>query len=719
MIGGKNLVKIDLLSISDDIAAVSDYYILFSKIFDKINIVLDTDLFGLALFNENKDRLGCLMFTIPFRRDTPKWHQQFTINSLPSELFGENSVITKVDSEVFYNMGKFNEGQINISEILEKKNVDNLFFVPMQTGGTLIGYVILPISDYTTNKENDNYLFRLSNFTASAIKNTEYVARLKRKEEEKDMLIKFFSLLLNIKDENNFYMQLAEAISNLIPFEYIGIIGRGYNNKEREGIYITREETGKLKVTKATRNVILIVDSFKFKSPAKDGVVHLEINGETLIKMCSQFSHLRQIREKNSLVSLLALRFMKNNLGELFLIIGRKEHVSHENEIGIKLMHDNESYFSGTEIELCENLLPQLISIFANFYTFKEIDILTKKLEQEKHYLLDEINLTTSFHEIVGNSIPIKNMLNKIKQVAPLDATVLVTGETGTGKELIARAIHKLSKRKEQAFITVNCAALPVQLIESELFGHEKGSFTGAFEKKVGKFEIANKGTIFLDEIGELPLEVQSKLLRVLQEKEFERVGGKSTVYSNVRIVAATNRNLENEIEEGKFRSDLFFRLNVFPIEAPPLRERSDDIPLLVKHFIESYSKKIGKDIKSIKKNDLEMLTLYHWPGNIRELEHVIERAIIISQGSKLSFENFKFGANPESKSKKGSFKSLIEMEKEHIIDALKISKGKVTGANSAAQLLKINGKTLGTRMRKLGIKRKDILAVSKLSVKF
>ncbi|MCX6151117.1 MAG: sigma 54-interacting transcriptional regulator [Ignavibacteriales bacterium] len=704
-----------LLSLNDDIAAISEYFVLFAKIFDKINAVFDTDLCGLSLFNENRDKLGCLLVTIPFRRDTTKWHRQFAIDSLPSELFGENSVITKVESEIFYNMGKFEEGQIDISEILEKKKISNLFFVPMHTGGKSIGYIILPISDYITNKENDNYLFRLSNLIASAIKNTEYVTRLKHKEEEKDMLLKLFSLLLDIKDENNFYMHLAEAISNLIPFEYIGIIGRGYNKNESEGIYITKDETGKLKVNKATRNDIRIVESFKFMLLAKDGIVHTEITGEELLKMCSQFSHIRQIKEKNSIVSLLVFRYMKNNLGELFLTIGRKEHVSQANEISIKLMHNSNSYFTGTEIEFCENLLPQLISIFANFYSFKEIEILTKKLEQEKHYLLDEINSATSFQEIVGNSVLLNNILNKIKLVAPLDATVLVTGETGTGKELIARAIHKLSKRNEQAYITINCAALPVQLIESELFGHEKGSFTGAFEKKFGKFEIANKGTIFLDEIGELPLEVQSKLLRVLQEKEFERVGGKSTVYSDVRIIAATNRNLEKEIEQGKFRSDLFFRLNVFPIEIPPLRERADDIPLLVKHFIQNYSKKIGKDIKSIKKNDLEMLTQYNWPGNIRELEHVIERAIIISQGSKLSFENFKFGGDSESEAKKESFKSLIEIEKDHIINALKLANGKVTGANSAALLLKINGKTLGTRMRKLGIKRKDIISDSKL----
>ena len=298
--------------------------------------------------------------------------------------------------------------------------------------------------------------------------------------------------------------------------------------------------------------------------------------------------------------------------------------------------------------------------------------------------------------------------------MAPLDATVLILGETGTGKELIAKAIHNLSNRKENAFITVNCAALPVQLIESELFGHEKGSFTGAIEKRIGKFEVANGGTIFLDEIGELPLEIQAKLLRVLQEKEFERLGGKSTVHSDVRIVAATNRNLEKEVEQGKFRSDLFFRLNVFPIIVPPLRERKDDIPLLIKYFIDKYSKKLGKEVKSIKKSDLDILLKYDWPGNIRELEHIIERAIIVSEGSNLNFEKL-FGGNiRQTEPDFQSFKTLVENEKEHIINALKIANGKVTGENSAAQLLGINGKTLGSKMRKLKIKREFVITAER-----
>lgn len=699
-----------LLSINDDIAETNDYNILFPKIFNKLFTLLDIDLCGIAMFNKDGQKLGCVLSTIPYNQEPVKWYQQFAVSSLSLSSLSEYSKIEKVDSKLFFQLNRFDEKQEDFSKALTEREIESLLFVPMKTQGILLGYVILPLGNYFANKQSDNYLIRISNLIASAIKNTRQISSLKRKEQEKSIQIKLFSLLLDITNEDYFYKVLAEEMNKLIPFGYIAIIGKDYVREEWMGRYITEDKNGKLKVMNATRNAILSVESIKSQLPDSGSFDHMEITGDSLTKMCNKHYHIRQLKEKNSIVSILAFKYVMTNYGELFLIIGRKEHTSHHNEINIKIMQDEDSYFSAAEIEFCGNFIPQLISIQTNFYTFKQINILTKKLEQEKHYLLDEINLTTSFQEMIGTSAAIQKTLNKVRQVAPLDTTVLIVGETGTGKELIARAVHNLSKRNEQAFITVNCAALPIQLIESELFGHEKGSFTGAYERKIGKFEIADKGTIFLDEIGELPLEVQAKLLRVLQEKEFERVGGKGTVYSDIRIVAATNRDLEKEVAQGKFRADLFFRLNVFPIELPPLRERREDIPLLVKHFMGKYSKKIGKEIQSIKKNDLDLLKQHDWQGNIRELEHVIERAIIISQGNNLDFDNFTGWGIKRTKVDTDAFKSLAENEKEHIVTALKIAKGKVTGVNSAAQLLAINGKTLGARMRKLGIKRKDIV---------
>lgn len=332
-----------------------------------------------------------------------------------------------------------------------------------------------------------------------------------------------------------------------------------------------------------------------------------------------------------------------------------------------------------------------------------EVERLKNRLQAENIYLQDEIKLVTNFENIVTQSGQFKKALHKVEQVAATEATVLIMGESGTGKELIARAIHTLSNRSDRILVKVNCAALPGNLIESELFGHEKGAFTGAIAKKSGRFELADSGTLFLDEIGDLPLELQVKLLRVLQEGEFDRVGGSKPVNVNVRIIAATNRDLLKEINAGRFREDLFFRLNVFPIFLPPLRERPEDIPLLVNYFIKKYSIRVGKTIETVPKHLLDLFTAYHWPGNVRELENVIERAVITSRGKSLSLED---GLPVIEKNSDTGFLSLEEMEKEHILRAMQRTNWRVSGERGAAKLLGINSKTLESRMQKLGISR-------------
>ncbi len=333
----------------------------------------------------------------------------------------------------------------------------------------------------------------------------------------------------------------------------------------------------------------------------------------------------------------------------------------------------------------------------------KEVRSLKNQLEIENVYLREEINLTHNFEEIISRSENFKKVLGRVEQVSKSDATVLITGESGTGKELLARAVHNLSKRRERPLVKINCAALPGQLIESELFGHEKGAFTGALNKKIGRFELAENGTIFLDEIGELPLELQAKLLRVLQEGEFERLGGHKTLKVNVRIIAATNKDLPKAIENNEFREDLFYRLNVFPIESPPLRERKEDIPLLVKHFLIKYG---GKKIKLIPSKVMKALQSYDWPGNIRELENLVERAIIISDGEKLDFGEW----TPVLKSghKTSKRPTLQEIEKKYIIEILQSTNWRVSGEKGAAKILGLNAKTLDSKMRKLNIKRES-----------
>jgi formate hydrogenlyase transcriptional activator len=316
------------------------------------------------------------------------------------------------------------------------------------------------------------------------------------------------------------------------------------------------------------------------------------------------------------------------------------------------------------------------------------------------------------FEEIVGSSAPLRRVLTQVARVAPVDSTVLILGETGTGKELIARAIHKRSKRAARAFIRVNCAAIPASLMASELFGHEKGAFTGAMQKRLGRFELADGGTIFLDEIGELPAETQIALLRALQEREFERVGGTQTISVDVRVLAATNRHLKAAVAAGNFRQDLFYRLNVFPIQMPSLRERADDIPLLVEYLIERYGKQAGKKIRNIGKNTLELFQSYDWPGNIRELQNVIERAVVLCDGETFSVDETWLKREGRQAGPVIPFvATLVEREKEIIETALAQSHGQVAGPSGAATKLGLPRQTLESKIKNLGIDKRRFMA--------
>ena len=375
-----------------------------------------------------------------------------------------------------------------------------------------------------------------------------------------------------------------------------------------------------------------------------------------------------------------------------------------------------EGTFTAEDVDFLSQAAGQIAIAIENALAYREISELKDKLAQEKLYLEEEIRSEMNFAEIVGKSSALRKVLKRVETVAPTDSTVLIYGETGAGKELIARAIHDLSPRKSKAFVKLNCAAIPTGLLESELFGHERGAFTGAIAQRIGRFEVANGGTIFLDEIGEIPLELQTKLLRVLQEREFERLGSSRTLRTDARLIAATNRDLEAMVAEQKFRSDLFFRLNVFPIQVPPLRERHGDIPLLVRHFAQQFSKRMNKTIDTISSATMEALSRYHWPGNIRELQNVIERAVITSTGPvlKVDVADLKI-SKPSSPAEKGSAQgstngglrdTLEETERQQILKALKQSNWVVAGPKGAAAKLGMKRSTLQLRMSKLGISR-------------
>jgi formate hydrogenlyase transcriptional activator len=364
-----------------------------------------------------------------------------------------------------------------------------------------------------------------------------------------------------------------------------------------------------------------------------------------------------------------------------------------------------EDAFNETGVQLLEEVACQFAVALDNALAYQHIEKLNSKLAEENLYLADEIRSNYFFEEIIGNSKPLQNVLRQVEVVAPSDSTVLICGETGTGKELIARAIHNLSSRRQATFVKLNCAAIPTGLMESEMFGHEKGAFTGAVAQRIGRFELANHGTLFLDEIGEIPSELQPKLLRVLQEQEFERLGSARTIQVDIRLIAATNKDLLGMVKDGEFRADLFYRLNVFPIVMPPLRERREDIPKLVRYFAQQVSRRMGKRIETIQSETMEELVRYSWPGNIRELQNIVERAVILSSGEVLRVPLGELTAGPQTPD--STRQTLEEAERRHILRVLDETDWVIGGPNGAAARLGMKRSTLQSRMQKLRIHRR------------
>ncbi len=402
--------------------------------------------------------------------------------------------------------------------------------------------------------------------------------------------------------------------------------------------------------------------------------------------------------------------FYDNHVRQL---IGFPVKVSNKSFGAVYIYVKDKRFFTEAQLKLAGAVCSHISIAIANVQAYEqianqlaEINKYKSQLEQENIYLQEQIKKTFHYGEIIGSSPALQQVFKLLGNVAPSDSTVLILGETGTGKELIARAIHNASPRGSKLMIKVNCAALPAQLIESELFGHERGSFTGATERRIGKFELANNSTLFLDEIGEMTLELQVKLLRAIQEKEIERVGGKSVIKTNVRLIAATNRDLQAEVDAGRFRADLFYRLNVFPLVIPPLRERKDDIPLLVSYFINKFAHKCRVRVTGVTPQALKEMMCYDWPGNVRELEHVIERSILMADTSTINEVYLRKPGTPKQATEENSSGSLEDVERNYILEILLKCKGKVRGKGGAAEILNIPPTTLHSKMKKLGINR-------------
>lgn len=694
-----------LLSIIESMAKVQDTAELFQLIFDKLRKEYPFQLGGMVLFNKNKTHLELFLRGMKALTDLDlpfELYEKIPVNQSPIKISMTAPKIMRSPVNNIMENPEYENLQM-MREIVQKYEISEIIHSPLQIAGDVKGVLILAFRKEEVLKDEDLiFLQQFTNQIAVLISSAAAYAEMYQREKIKEFLLELTNSLVVVKDRSELFNKIFTEINNLISLDYACVNLRSYHkniiitagfNKNREGRFIEYK-------TKQDFDIPFL--TLKSRINAQEEETVFEFINDDFERLCHQSAYFKSLRDNLGIKSVLYVNHTIYDLGEINYIFS-KDGKGDKLHAGPAIRSKR---FLEPDLDFILTILPQVKLIMMNFFAWEEINSLRKKLEEEKNYLLDEINLENNFQEIIGNSFEIQNVLTKVQQVAPLPVNVLIQGETGTGKELIARAIHNLSDRKERTLVKINCAALPPNLIESELFGHEKGSFTGAVEKRIGKFELANDSTIFLDEIGELPLELQSKLLRVLQEQEIERVGGKQTIKIDVRVISATNRNLEQEVEKGNFRADLFFRLNVFPINLPPLRKRVGDIPLFVKFFLEKYSKKIGKPVKSIKKSDLEMLQQYDWPGNIRELEHLIERSVIISNGPNLEFTDFVLVKSSENKVEKMQFKPLAEMERDYIIAALKSVNGKVTGESGAAALLGINGKTLASRMAKLNIKR-------------
>ena len=589
----------------------------------------------------------------------------------------------------------------------KKLGVSHLTAVPLHIGGRLTGFLTLA-SRRTPHltAADEKLLEKLGSLIAVAVTNTLAFEEVARQEQERTLQLNITNALLSIKQREPLFRAVAEALSQVVRFDYFGLrVQRAGRQEPFEGFAEFSRQNNDPDAP------LLALDPHRQ-------------HGLNRLDMVGMYQQMNELLEKPGLYAADAFRAQAQRyplLRHVYDEYGTRAMLivpiwqRPDGAAVLMLASVNPTAFRPEDLATVLALSPQIALALENLFAFEQIEELKAQVEQERTYLVDEINTSARFGAdsgtFIGSSPALQLVERRIGLVAPTDTTVLISGETGTGKELVARELHNASPRHARALIKLNCAALPAQLIESELFGHEKGAFTGAVEQRIGKFELANGGSIFLDEIGELPLDLQAKLLRVLQEREFERLGGAKVLHSDARVIAATNRVLADEVAAGRFRADLYYRLNVFPIELAPLRARREDIEPLLRHFVQRLSKRLGKPPRQVRPADLAALQAYSWPGNIRELEHVLEQAIIVSQGQFLEFAGFAaapvtLAAGSAPKPETAPLKTLKEQERDHILAALRRTGGRVSGPQGAALLLDINPKTLEARMKKLGIRR-------------
>ena len=582
-------------------------------------------------------------------------------------------------------------------EVMREAGISELMFTPLMHGGKKLGVLFLDSEQEGTYTEAHLRLSKtIADLIAVAVANILANEEILEREREKAILLEITEALSRTNSRQAVLQVVYDHVRRLLPFNGSGLF----------------------EINEAENYHQLLIHSQTGDDPS------LPI-GTT-----------ERIPYSGSACEWMAQRFDVHELQEIMVHYPNHPHYPDLLAIGIQQMIHGPLLSGGkimgmfclnacqantytqNDIRLFKHIADQLAVAVANILANEEIQRLNEQLQEQNAYLIEEVEQQYNLGEMVGQSPALQNLHHNLRLVAPTDTTVLIMGESGTGKELVARALHQTSSRRAKPLIKINCAALPANLIESELFGHERGAFTGATDRRIGKFELAHGSTLFLDEIGELPLDLQAKLLRAIQEKEIERLGGNKVISTDVRIVSATNRHLATEVQAGRFRADLYYRLSVFPLSLPPLRERPDDLPLLVRHFVQKMARRLGKPLQGVSGRTMRQVMAYDWPGNIRELENVLERAAILSPG-KVIAELYLPTTKPGSSAKVGpatapiteecALKTAADNERDHILRVLRHCQGKVSGQGGAAELLQLKASTLEFRMKKLGIRREHV----------
>ncbi len=693
-----------LLEVSEAIAQQRELKGLFHELSNRLHAVLQFDFLALVLFDPaaNTMRLHILETREPREN---KQNPEFPLEKTPSGWVWEKQ-------QPFVTLDTSKEPRYpEFMQRLQEEGVHTFAIVPLTTAQHRLGAI--GFGRYVPQGLGDTeveFMKRVATQVAVAVDNAlnfessqAYQKQLARERDRLQVLLEINNLLLSTRDITALFKGIVSSLKPVIPHDYTSLA-------------LADESSSLLKIHVLDLPLRNAQTKTEFTIPvAGSPAGQAMTEGQVLVARASEIDRFQPE----------VVRYLRDQGVQVLCCVPL---ATHGRTFGtINFASRNPEAFSTPDVELLQQVASQVAIALENALAFKEIDALKDKLAVEKLYLEEEIRTEFSFDEIVGESPVLRRALAQVELAAPAATTVLILGETGTGKEIIARAIHNLSPRRERTFVKVNCAAIPAGLLESELFGHERGAFTGALTQKIGRFEFADRGTLFLDEVGDLPLELQPKLLRVLQEQEFERLGGNRTIRVDVRVVAATNTELTHLVAEKKFRSDLYYRLNVFPIQIPPLRERPEDVPLLVRYFVQKFSRRQNKTVEYVPAPVMDAMVNYSWPGNVRELENLIERAVLLSPGKELRVPMAEFKesspvtsfavgpvdfstpaepTSPEAVAPGRPLSTLDDAQREHILQVLRQTRWRISGPRGAAAILGLKRTTLQARMRKLGIHR-------------